>query len=144
MCQRVRERKRKTGNVERYQRETQRHKDWQTETHTDRKRKVGERKVERQTDKKKSQEIRRNGVCPGPVGQLVGALFCAPKGRRSKPRPGHIPRLWVQSLVGVCIRGNQSMFLSHSNVSLSLPFPLPLSLISINISSGEGVCVCKK
>ena len=41
---------------------------------------------------------------------------------------GHIPRLRVQSPVGVCMGGNRSAFLSLSH---------PLSLKSVNISSGE-------
>ena len=55
---------------------------------------------------------------------------------------GHIPRLQVHSLVGACVGGNQSMLLSHINVSLSLSlFPLssfppsllfPSSLPTIN------------
>ena len=34
---------------------------------------------------------------------------------------GHTPRLRFLSLFGVCIGGNQLMFLSHIDVSLSLP-----------------------
>ena len=41
-------------------------------------------------------------------------------------------RLWVQSLVRVCMGGNQSMF-------LSLFLSLPLSLKSIYSSSGEDI-----
>ena len=36
----------------------------------------------------------------------------------------HMPGLWVQSLVGVHMKGNQWMFLSRINVSLP-PFPSP-------------------
>ena len=46
-----------------------------------------------------------------------------PKGHRFDSRSGHMPRLLVQSPVGAHIRGNQSMFLSHIDVSLpSFPF----------------------
>ena len=47
---------------------------------------------------------------------------------------GHIPRLQVRSLVRVCMRSNQLMFLSHTEVSLSLT----VSLKSVNISSGKA------
>lgn len=39
--------------------------------------------------------------------------------------PSPQKRLWVQSLVGVCVEGSQSMFLSYINASLSLFLPLP-------------------
>ena len=42
----------------------------------------------------------------------------------SIPGQGTFPRLWVQSPVGACMRGNQSVLLSYVHVSLSLP---PLS-----------------
>lgn len=45
--------------------------------------------------------------------------------------------LQVRSLVGACSGVNQSMFLSHIDVSLSLFLSLPLSLTSIDISSGK-------
>ena len=38
---------------------------------------------------------------------------------------GHIPRLWAQFSVGVCMGGSGSTFLYHIDVSLSL-FPLPI------------------
>ena len=52
---------------------------------------------------------------------------------------GHIPRLQVQSPVGVCTGSNQSMFLSHIDTSwspslsllcLSVSFSLPPSSLS--------------
>ena len=49
------------------------------------------------------------------VAQLIGALSCTLKVGGLIPS-GHIPSLWV----GVCMGGNQSMFLSHIDVSLSL------------------------
>ena len=64
------------------------------------------------------------------VAQLVGTLFHKPKRHRFDFQSGHTPRLRVQSPVGACTRGNQSMFLTHINVfspSLSLPSSLPKS-----------------
>ena len=49
-----------------------------------------------------------HALCPGWVPQLVGALSRAPE------------RLWVWYPVGEHKGGNQSLFLSHINVSLSL------------------------
>ena len=54
---------------------------------------------------------------PGCMAQLVGALFCAPGGRQFDSWSGHMPRLWVRSMIGVHAGGNQPMFLS---LSLSL------------------------
>ena len=62
------------------------------------------------------------------VGQLVGTLSHRPKGSEFVSWPGHMPRLQVQSLVGVRARANQSMFLSHITISFPLsllPFPSP-------------------
>ena len=42
-------------------------------------------------------------------------------------------RLWISSLVGECMGGNQSVFLSYIDVSLSLSLSLPFSLKPINI-----------
>ena len=53
---------------------------------------------------------------------LGGVSFRTPKGCVFCPWSGHIPRLWVWSLVGVCTGGNQLMFLSHISVSLCLSF----------------------
>ena len=52
------------------------------------------------------------------------------------------PGLQVWSPVRVCMRGNQSMFLSHIDVSLPLSPSLPLSLKSISMSSGEDKKKC--
>ena len=52
---------------------------------------------------------------------LVGASSHALKCWGFDPLLGHTPRLWVQSTVGAYMGGNQSMYLSHINVSL---FPL--------------------
>ena len=58
--------------------------------------------------------------------QVVGeSSSFRPKGHRFDPWSGHMPRLWVQSPVGACLRGNQLMFLSHINI-----FSLFLSLCS--------------
>ena len=55
------------------------------------------------------------------MAQLFGVSSCKPKGHGFNSQSGHIPRLWVRSLVGAHTGGNQSMFLSYINVSLSLP-----------------------
>ena len=61
---------------------------------------------------------------PPHLAQLVGLLSHAPKSCGFDSGAGHIPRLRFDP----CMRGYQSMFLSHSNVSLSLSSSLPLSL----------------
>ena len=58
------------------------------------------------------------------MAQLVGALFCKPKGCGFDSQSGHISN--CRSLVELPMRHNQSIFLSHINVSLPLslcPFP---------------------
>ena len=65
------------------------------------------------------------------VAQWVGVSLGTPKGWGFDFRSGHIPRLQVPSLVGACVEGNQSIFLSHINVSFSHPH-LSLSLSKIN------------
>ena len=72
------------------------------------------------------------------MGQMVRVLSCKPKGHQFDSWSGHMPGLWVWSLVRAHARGNQSMFLSHTDVSL----PLSLSLLSLllkskTMSSGE-------
>ena len=54
------------------------------------------------------------------VAQLVGAFSHTPEGWGFNIQSGHIPRLQVQSPVGVYMGGNQSMFLT-SMFFLSLP-----------------------
>ena len=55
----------------------------------------------------------------GWVAQLLGASSHTPKGCGLDSQSGHIHRLWDQSLVGVHTEGNQSMFLSHIDLSLT-------------------------
>ena len=55
------------------------------------------------------------------VAQLVGASSHRPKGHGFDSQSGYMPRLWVWSLVGAHMAGNQSKFLS---LSLSLPSPI--------------------
>ena len=73
------------------------------------------------------------------MAQLVGVSSHKPKGHRFDSQSGHMPRLWVRSLVGACVRGNQLMFLSHINGSLPLSLPSLLSKKSISMSSGKDL-----
>ena len=57
------------------------------------------------------------------VAQLVGASSHKLKGHRFDSRSEHTPEVRVQSLVGACMRGNQSVFFSHIGVSPLLFFP---------------------
>ena len=53
---------------------------------------------------------------------------CEPEGFWFDSQPGHMAGLQARSLVGGHVRGNQSMDLSHNNVSLSLsPFSLKIN-----------------
>ena len=54
------------------------------------------------------------------VAQLVAASSCIPTACGFDPQSGHMFRLQVQSPVGVCMGGNQEMFLSHTGLSLFL------------------------
>ena len=58
---------------------------------------------------------------PGQVAHLVGASSGTKIACRFYSCLGHVPRLWVQSLVGTRTGGNRSMFPSHIDVSLSHP-----------------------
>ena len=58
---------------------------------------------------------------PDQCGSLGWVSFHKAKGHQFDPWSRHMPELWVQSLVGAHMRGNQSMFLS---LSFSLPSPL--------------------
>ena len=72
--------------------------------------------------------IRQKVLCPCQVAQLVGALSLTPKGCGFDPQSGYTSRLWVLALVRVHMRGNQSMFHSHIDLSLSLSLSLCFSL----------------
>ena len=58
--------------------------------------------------------------CPGWGTRLDGASSSTPKGCRFNSWWGYIPRLWVQSLEGVCTGGNWWMFFTLMSLSLSL------------------------
>ena len=60
----------------------------------------------------------------GWVAQLVGASSGTPKGRGFDSRSRHIPKLPVQSPVGVHTGGNQLVSFSHRGFSFSLPSSL--------------------
>ena len=53
-------------------------------------------------------------LLPWPEAQLVGVLSQTLKYCGFDPWSGRIPRLWVQSLIGVHVRGNRLMYLSLS------------------------------
>ena len=61
---------------------------------------------------------------PDLVAWLVGVSSCVPKDCGFNLWSGHIPRLQIQSLVGVYMEGKQSMFLSYIDVS---PHPLKIN-----------------
>ena len=69
---------------------------------------------------------------PGWCGSVGYALFFRPKGRQFKSQSGHMPGLWVRSLVRVGTEGNQSTFFSHISISLP-PFPSLKKIILYNI-----------
>ena len=74
----------------------------------------------------------------GRVTQLVEASSCTPRGRGFNSLSRHILGLRIQPLLGVRTGGNQSMFLSHIDVSLFLALSLPFSLKLIkNIPTAE-------
>ena len=52
---------------------------------------------------------------------------------RFDSQSGHMPGLRVQSPVGGCLRGKQSMFLFHISVSFPLSLPSPLSKNKYNL-----------
>ena len=56
---------------------------------------------------------------------MFGATSWTRKGCSLDPQSGHIPSLWVRSLVGAHIGGNRWLFLSHIDVSLSVLPPTP-------------------
>ena len=64
--------------------------------------------------------------CPGQVAQLVRVSSHTPKIFGFCPWLGRMPRLWVISLVGARVGGNQLMFLT--SMFLSLPLSASFSL----------------
>ena len=76
----------------------------------------------------KRASIKQEPAGPGWCG-LVGMSSGKLKGHQFNSRSGHIPGLWVQSLIGVHTRGNWSVSLSHMDISVP-PFPLPPSKIN--------------
>ena len=64
---------------------------------------------------------------PDRCGSVGWASSHKAKGCHFDSGSGHMPRLWMQSPVGVPTRGKLSMFLSHTDASLPLfflpPFP---------------------
>ena len=76
--------------------------------------------------------LKRRKSCPV-VAQLVRALSHKLKGHRFDSQPGYKPRLQVQSLVRAHMGGNQSMFLSHIDVSLSLSLSVSVSPGSLSL-----------
>ena len=69
--------------------------------------------------------LKKNSVSTlASVAQLVWISSCNPEGHRFGSWSGHMPGLQVQLPIEVCLGGNQSMFLSHIDVSLPLP-PCP-------------------
>ena len=71
------------------------------------------------------------------MAHLVGALSYKLKGCGFNSQSGHMPRLWVQSLVGVLMGGNRPMFLSHIDISLPLSPSLSLFLKSTSTSLSD-------
>ena len=71
--------------------------------------------------------LKKEGNTLTRVAQLVGCHSATAKGFWFDSWSGHMPGLPVQYLVGVCTRGNRSMFLSHMGVSLPLSLPSTLS-----------------
>ena len=72
------------------------------------------------------QKVRISGRCADWCGSVGWAFSRKAKVCRFDSLSGHVPGLWVWSPVGVCMRGNQLMFVSHINVSLPIflpPFP---------------------
>ena len=64
--------------------------------------------------------------CPDRCGSVCWVSSHKAKGRQFDSQSGHMPGLWVQSPLGACAGGSQSMFLSYISVSLPLflpPFP---------------------
>ena len=74
------------------------------------------------------QKFKNKAVALDGVAPLVGASACKPKSCGFSSWSGHIPGLWVRSPLRVYMGGNQSMFLSHIDVSLSSSLSLTLSL----------------
>ena len=75
------------------------------------------------------------------MAQLVGESSCEPKGHRFNSWSGHIPRLWVHSLVGVYKKATNQCLSVCLSPSLSLspsptPYPSPIKAMK-KMSSGE-------
>ena len=66
------------------------------------------------------------------VPRLVEVLSCTQKILGFDSWSGHMPKLWVLSLVGQVEKQLTVIFLSHINVSLSLSLSLPFPFSKIN------------
>ena len=84
------------------------------------------------------------GQSPGRCGSVGQASSHKLKGPGFDSQSGRMPGLQVQSPVRAhavpgwkCTMGNQSMFLSHIDVSLPVLFPSLLSINNEKMSSGE-------
>ena len=87
---------------------------------------------------------------PGMVFQVVGASSHTPRGCRFDFWSGHLPRLQVQFVVGVCMGDNGFMFLSLSSplpssslLPPSLPPSFPSSLSKISKQTNPQVRIKK-
>ena len=69
-------------------------------------------------------------IGPGQCASVGWMSSLKAKCRRFNFQSGHVPGLRVRSPVGACTEGNQSMFLSHPDVSLPFSLPPPLSKIN--------------
>ena len=68
----------------------------------------------------------RNEQSPDRCGSVDWVSYCKARGHQFNSLSGHMPGLWVQSLVGACMKDNQPMFLPCMDVAPPLflpPFP---------------------
>ena len=74
--------------------------------------------------------FRKYLIYPDRCGSVGWVLSCKAEGHRLDSRSGHMPGWQVWSPVRVCVRGNQSIFFSHTDVSLSLSLLSPFLKIN--------------
>ena len=73
-------------------------------------------------------------LSPGWCGSVGWVSTCKAKSCWFSSWLGHVPGLWVRSLVRACVKDNKLMFLSPIDVSLPLiPFPSLLSKVNKHV-----------
>lgn len=97
---------------------------------------TGEQGRLNQTLGQEKRRVEGRRMRPGWFGLMVGTLVCRSKGARFISQSGaHISVVSSPDLVGIHVRGDQSMSLSHHIIDVSLSFSLPTPSLLLSLES---------